>query len=127
MNQQVIRVWLMAMIILVTTVLSLLLVGRSDHTLAQAPTDQAILVTQTAATMQATPSAPGHLEPITAKNASRIVQIAQIKQNVIFGLTWSPDSKTIALVGGASIKLYLVDNFNAGPRILNGHSDWMIS
>src|SRR5258705_7519077 len=60
---------------------------------------------------------------ITSKNAAQVREIAHFGKGTFDSVVWSPDGKTIAVGGSAGAWLYETENFDAEPRLLEGHTD----
>lgn len=87
--------------------------------LTDAPYEAAPPVTVTP--VNAVPPLPGlpdaHV-PITAANADRIVLLGQLGRDTIRDVMWSPDGRTIALLGTRGVWLYDDPTLTQPPRLL---------
>ena len=63
-----------------------------------------------------------NLEPITAWNADRLVELARLGQGQIRDVAWSPDGETLAIASSIGVWLYDSDNLAHQPRLFEGHS-----
>jgi WD40 repeat protein len=67
-------------------------------------------------------------EPITPDNADRVVQqLAILRRGAINQLAWSPDGETLAVAGSLGLWLYDSATLDAPPRLLEGHTDQIMS
>lgn len=87
--------------------------------LTDAPYEAAPPVTVTP--VNAVPPLPGLPDahtPITAANADRIVRLGQLGRDTIRDVMWSPDGRTIALLGTRGAWLYDDPTLTQPPRLL---------
>ncbi len=65
------------------------------------------------------PALPDPTEPITAANASQITLLGQLGRDNISDVAWSPDGRTIALLGSHGVWLYDDPTLTQPPHLLS--------
>src|SRR5690606_36224626 len=58
------------------------------------------------------------LEPITAENADRLVQVGRMGNGVVREMAWSPDGSTLAIATSLGVWVHDADNPDAPPVLL---------
>lgn len=65
----------------------------------------------------ATPTATAALSPIiSSSNAGMLARAARFGRGYVTGITWAPDSKTLAVATSVGVWLYDANNFDSPPR-----------
>src|SRR5579859_7407046 len=116
------RWWLHFLVVALMFVIPLMFVMASVKPVAPSPTPTTVLT----ATPTLPPQLPsGNLPAIKADNARLVVSLAWMAHcGTGLGLAWSPDGKTLALVGSGSVAgnvcLYDTASLDTPARILGG-------
>jgi WD40 repeat protein len=66
------------------------------------------------------------LEPlvITSANASRVREVSHLGRGTAEAVLWSPDGRTIAILGSLGVWLYDAENLSNEPRLFDAEGRW---